>query len=304
MNSNLETTPIATQLKAPIPISSFKNSSSNIFEVQNQTYYYWPSTQRQSPSYLMQPIPRSPNGSSQTSRTSLKTIPGTSSQTSMLNNNAHVSYKSTGSSIPVSSSKYLNANLFLSSNLNSPSSPDKILNAETQNNNKIDSVSYSNIDHYSSQLLNSNLLPSRSNSSNGLTLYTYLVQSSNKNVKRDAKASILRAQIKKQSDSNAQSDYRAINNSNTQATRTNKFSSLANNFLNSSLTNNLNRNVNARRSVEPLLETSTSNLTAMDNNNNKNALNSLFLNNITASYVSPLRLRTNSANTISSTAIR
>jgi hypothetical protein len=178
------------------------------------------------------------------------------------------------------------------------------------------------IDNYSTHLLNTNLLPtSRSNSSHSLTLYTYLVQSSNKNVRKEAKASLLRAQAKKHSESNYPIDLMKqsnLNDNNTatstnQAPKNQKFSSLANSLLNntSSLSNIEHNNHHfirpTRRSIDPIVGANNNN-----NNNNKtentiksrSALDNFFLNNqLSTSYVSPLRLRISSANTISSTII-
>jgi len=162
------------------------------------------------------------------------------------------------------------------------------------------------IDNYSTHLLNTNLLPtSRSNSSHSLTLYTYLVQSSNKNVRKEAKASLLRAQAKKHSESNYPIDLMKqsnLNDNNTatsinQAPKNQKFSSLANSLLNntSSLSNIEHNNHHfirpTRRSIDPLVGANS------NNNNNIKTENTI------KSYVSPLRLRISSANTVSSTII-
>lgn len=284
---------MATQVKTP----------TSKYEIPNQNYYYWPSSQFQTPNHFMTTLPRSPlNHSSQSNYVKSPSATKISSQsTSQLLNNSPLAYKSTGSSIPLLNNRFLNTNLFFSSTY-SPSAPmisaDKLVNLDAPLSPKMDSsVSCTNIDSYSSQLMNSNLSPSRSNSSNSLTLYTYLVQSgANKNLKKDSKTNHIRVQqqqqqhqsVKKNSDSNPHVDYRTATSTDLaqHLSKSHKFSSLADSFLNaSSLTTSLSRTLNARRSVEPLME----------NQVNKSTLNGLY---------SPMRLRTTSANTISSTAIK
>lgn len=296
------------------------------YELPNQAYYYWPNSlppqqsqnQQSNQTHFMTNLQRSSiNYSTQSNYIKSPSAPRLSSTTpNQLLNNTPLAYKSTGSSIPLLNNRFLNTNLFFSSSY-SPSSPmisaDKLVNIDPPVPSKLDSsISCSNIESYSNQLTNSNLLPSRSNSSNSLTLYTYLVQSTsntNKSLKKEAtKASLLRThQAKKNSDSNPQTDLSRINNATTNdvaqhLAKSHKFSSLADNFLNaSSITTSLSRTLNARRSVEPLetnlydshLPPATTTNTAATTG--KTSLNGLY---------SPLRLRTTSANTISSTAIK
>ncbi len=223
-----------------------------------------------------------------------------SASTSHLNSSILSQKPSNSSGMPIIN----NRTLFTSSNGLGPVINDLSAVVSTP---KIDTNSYSTLENYSSQLINSNLVPSRSNSSHSLTLYTYLVQSSNKSVRKEAKANLLRA--KKQSDSELlevkqiHTNQLSFNGRLSQLPKAQKFSSIAGNFLNSS-TNSISRGLNTRRLGSSLLETSATEITdARLNNNingNRKANSSFFFNN---QMPGALRFRTNSANTVSSTAI-